>query len=119
MHLQSHPKLLSQVLTVHRSVPGCEEEDLCRACVPGVPGIRSSSDTLHDGRCQIGEVAKSARTRCVVDVPSHAYFGEGGSLRFPDLRCGDLAFNGEASELTNTAGSAKTPSGTEEVLCLC
>ncbi len=54
-----------------------------------------------------------------MDVPSHAYFGGGGSLKIPDLRCGDLTFNGKASELTSTVGSAKTPSGIEEVLCLC
>ena len=54
-----------------------------------------------------------------MDVPSHAYFGGGGSLKIPDLRCGDLTFNGEASELTSTVGSAKTPLGIEEVLGLC
>ena len=67
----------------------------------------------------MGEIAKTARRMCLVDVPSHASFGGGGSLKFPDLRCDDLTFNGEASELTSTVGSAKTPSGIEEVLCLC
>ena len=35
-------------------------------------------------------------------LPSHAYFGEVSNLRLPDLRCGDLEFSGDASELTST-----------------
>ena len=48
---------------------------------------------------------------------SHAYFGSVSSLRVPDLRCGDLEFRGEASELTWT-WSVIISSGTLEVLCL-
>jgi hypothetical protein len=50
-------------------------------------------------------------------VPSHAYFGEVSNLTLPDLRCGDLEFNGDASELMRTWSVYS--SGTEDVLCLC
>ena len=50
-------------------------------------------------------------------LPSPAYFDSESSLRFPDLRCGDLELRGEASELTST-WSVNISSGTLEVLCL-